>query len=488
MSEPFVRISNMTLRYQQNLVLSALNWKIYPGENWLLGGLSGSGKTSLMKAIAGLERYEGAIHINFDTTSALPSKVHFVSSWFQFTNLDGERNFYYQQRYNKQQRNDTLTVSAELTRYAKEENLDIQDLQPYLEIFEFSNFKETQLIELSSGENKKLQLIKALWLRPQLLIIDQPYSGLDSLSRRNLNQMLDHLNSVGVHLILISNDVEIPNCINRFAEIKDGELIICNSKDEISKEEIRIKKGLPSFLKEVPNFSNELFVYMNGVNVKYGKKQVLHNITWKVKAGDKWLLQGHNGSGKSTLLSLINGDHPQAYSSDLYLFGKKRGSGESIWEIKENLGIISPELHWYFDDTAKVWQAVASGFFDSVGLYKDLTYEKQRRIDEVLEFFDLKAYKNNLLNTLPLGKQRLTLLARTIIKNPKLLILDEPCQGLDNAQTQYFNDVIDELCAYGKTLIYVGHFESQRPKCIDNIITLEKGRIKSIEKLTESIY
>lgn len=488
MSKPLINITNLNLEYQQNQVLKELNWRIFYGENWLLGGKSGSGKTSLAKAIAGLEKYSGGIEINFDPSSQLPKQVVFVSSWYQFTNLEGDRNFYYQQRYNKHQQNDTLTVHSELLKFAEEEDLNIEDVNYYLDLFGFSNAKNTQLIELSSGENKKIQLIKALWLKPQLLIIDQPYTGLDAASRKNLNQVFDDHTNQGLHLILISNDDELPSCINRFAEIKDGDLTIVNSKEEITKEESRVKKALPYFLQQAPDTSADSMVRMNNVNVKYGDKQVLHNISWEVKAGEKWLLQGHNGSGKSTLLSLINGDHPQAYTSDIYLFGKKRGSGESIWDIKEHLGIISPELHWYFDRTAKVWQSVASGFYDTIGLFQDLTHDKQRKVDEVLDFFDLKEYKYNLLNTLPLGKQRLALLARTIIKNPELLILDEPCQGLDAAQTQYFNDIVDELGAHGKTLIYVGHFETQLPTCIEKRIILKNGQVEAIESLTESIF
>ncbi len=487
MSVPFVNIVDLTVQYQQKLVLKELNWRIFRGENWLLGGKSGSGKTSLVKAIAGVERYSGNIQINYNSNS-LPKEVLYVSSWFQFTNLEGDRNFYYQQRYNKHQQNDTLTVYAELLHYGKEKGLKFEDVESYLELFGFYNCRDTQLIELSSGENKKMQLIKALWLKPQLLIIDQPYTGLDASSRKTLNQVLDDLTKKGVHFILISNDNEVPSCINRYAEIRNGQLVSVANQQDISKEKPRIKKPLPYFLQESPTISADTMVSMRGINVKYGDKQVLHDITWKVKAGEKWLLQGPNGSGKSTLLSLINGDHPQAYTSDLYLFGKKRGSGESIWEIKQHLGIISPELHWYFDNNAKVWQSIASGFYDSVGLFNHLKHSEQKKVNEVLEFFDLTEYKNHALHTLPLGMQRLALLARTIIKNPELLILDEPCQGLDSIQTQYFNDIVDELCTHGKTLIYVGHFETQLPKCIENKIILDNGHVRAIESLTESIF
>ncbi len=223
---------------------------------------------------------------------------------------------------------------------------------------------------------------------------------------------------------------------------------------------------------------------MTGVNINYDEKQVLKNINWEVRSGEKWLLQGHNGSGKSTLLSLVNGDHPQAYANNIHLFGNKRGSGESIWDIKKNIGLISPEFHWYFDSSSTVKQSIASGFLDSVGLYRQLGEEKQKQVDALIHYLDLEEHKNETLNTLPLGKQRLALLARAIIKNPKLLILDEPCQGLDEQQTAHFNQLVDELAGEGKTLIYVAHTEDQLPKCLNYRLILAKGEVIKNTKLT----
>lgn len=483
MVDPVVHIANLTIQHGKDTVLQDLNWQIFPGEQWILGGPSGTGKTTLAKAIAGQLKYQGSLSFHLDMDSPLPALVHYVSNWFQFTNLEGDRNFYYQQRYNKFAKNDTLTVFAELKHFAKQQQLAFEDVAPYLAIFGFENFKDQQLIELSSGEHKRLQLVKALWLQPQLLIIDQPYTGLDVQSRKDLNQVFDQLAEKGVSLLLISNDDEQPDCINRFAEIQDGKIVIRQSSAEISKGIPRKRKELPYFLQQSPKVSAPIMVKMKQIHISYGEKQVLKNIDWEVKAGEKWLLQGHNGSGKSTLLSLINGDHPQAYANDIHLFGKKRGSGESIWEIKEHLGIISPELHWYYDMNANVGQTIASGFFDSMSLYQKLGYEQQQKLEQVLHFFDLKEVKHKTLGSLPLGQQRLALLARTIVKHPELLILDEPCQGLDKEQSQYFNDVIDDLSRNGQTLIYVGHFQSQLPTCIDNKMVLEKGEIKSVERV-----
>ncbi|MFN0254822.1 ATP-binding cassette domain-containing protein [Pedobacter ureilyticus] len=476
MSNPIVQISNFNLKYGNTTVLRDLEWTIQAGENWLLSGASGSGKTALLKAIAGLEKATEEIVVSFDKQSNAKPVCQYIAQWYQFKNKEGVANFYYQQRYNVQQVQDTLTVNAELAHYAKENNLNLTQAEPILEALGFAALKNAQLIELSSGEHKKLQLVKALWLKPQLLLLDQPYTGLDIQSRQNLNNLLDEVTNDGVQIILVSNETEIPACINRFGEIVDGQLVehftFC-TKNAIVIEE----RNIPEFLHEAPPSSSDVLIKMLDVNISYGEKQVLKNVNWEIKAGEKWLLQGHNGSGKSTLLSLVNGDHPQAYANEIYLFGNKRGSGESIWDIKQHIGLISPELHWYFDFNTTVWQSIASGFFDSIGLYKEIGWHKRTQVDELIEYFGLTANKNDLLAHLPLGKQRLVLLARTVIKNPELLVLDEPCQGLDAHQTLQFNTLIDGLCTTNRTLIYVSHNDDQLPRNLTHQLLLSKGEV-----------
>ena len=476
MNKSIVQISNFNLKYGNKTVLTDLEWTIQPGENWLLTGASGSGKTALLKAIAGIEKSTEEIVVSFDQQSGARPVCQYIAQWYQFKNVEGVANFYYQQRYNAQQVQDTLTVNAELAHYAKENNLNLAKAEPVLEALGFASLKNAQLIELSSGEHKKLQLVKALWLKPQLLLLDKPYTGLDIQSRQNLNNLLDEVTNDGVQIILISNEPEIPACINRYGEIIGGTLeehfTFCTRNKVVIEE-----RPIPTFLQEAPPSSNEVLIKMVDVNIRYGEKQVLKNVSWEIKAGEKWLLQGHNGSGKSTLLSLVNGDHPQAYANELYLFGNKRGSGESIWDIKQHIGLISPELHWYFDFNATVWQSIASGFFDSIGLYKEIGWHKRTQVDELIEYFGLTANKNDLLSHLPLGKQRLVLLARTVIKNPELLVLDEPCQGLDAHQTLQFNTLIDGLCTTNRTLIYVSHSDDQLPKNLTHQLLLSKGEV-----------
>ncbi|MCL7988053.1 ATP-binding cassette domain-containing protein [Sphingobacterium sp. lm-10] len=482
MSKPLVHIQDLCVQYGSKTVLQDLAWTYQEGINWAIGGESGSGKTSLARALAKQIPYQGSIALNLPSYKSAESgskrqSVLYIPNWYQFTNLEGDRNFYYQQRYNTHQGRDTRTVAGELAHFAEQENLSLNESLPYVQVLGLEGQMDSQLIELSSGEHKKLQLVKALWRKPQLLIIDEPYTGLDKASRIALNKCIDELADTGVHLILLTNDPNLPKCISAFACIQDGQLKAVESVEDFITNQPRQSGTLPSFLKADPESIGDQIIQMNQVKVRYGDKTVLEDISWTVNRGDKWVIQGSNGSGKSTLLSLINGDHPQAYGMDIRLFGNQRGSGESIWDIKQKIGLISPEMHWYFDQSATVWHTVASGFFDSIGLFSQTSFQQRKQVDELLHFFDLFTDRNELLQTLPLGKQRLALLARTVIKNPPLLVLDEPCQGLDQAQTQYFNDVVDELCAYGKTLLYVGHYESQLPKCIDHRLVLEKGQV-----------
>lgn len=483
MSEVMVHINNLNVSFNGRSLFKNFSWNISKGDNWLLHGESGSGKSTLAKIIAHLITFSGEVKYSFSHDTSLPPSVLYVPNWYEFTNSDGDRNFYYQQRYNYATGSNSATVLADLRKYGEKDNLDILEAERIAQALNFESLLKSQLIELSSGEHKKVQLLKALWLKPQLIIFDQPYNGLDRASRTNFNKLVDRHIDEGVQVILIQNTNEYPSKINRLGIVTVSTVTDAIPQIFIDKKKVRTNKPFPSFLQQTSAQSPIELIRMKDVKVVYGNKKVLDKVSWTVKAGERWLLQGANGSGKSTLLSLVNADHPQAYKHNICLFGHERGSGESIWDIKKKIGMISPELHWYFDPQTTVIQTLGSGLHDSLGLYKKLTYTEERKIDEVLAFFNLTALKNRPIGSLPVGSQRLVLLARTIIKNPTLLILDEPCQGLDDEQTQYFNAFVDELARYGKSFIYVGHEESKLPSQLTHRLVLENGIVKEIKTI-----
>lgn len=219
---------------------------------------------------------------------------------------------------------------------------------------------------------------------------------------------------------------------------------------------------------------------MRDVHIQYGDIVILDDINWNVKAGDRWALLGHNGAGKSTLLSLINGDNPQAYANDITLFDKKRGTGESIWDIKSKIGFVSPELHQYFPTDNSCLQVIESGYYDTLGLFRKSSPAKAETALRWMKALEIDKYARTLLKNIPASAQRLCLLARALIKNPDLLIFDEPCQGMDTHQQQHFKKLIDTICGMSKvTLIYVTHYQHEIPDSVNQVLKLEKGRVVS---------
>jgi len=484
-------VNNISVTLQGNHLLQHVSFELTPNDHLAIIGPSGSGKTTLAKVLAGQLFAKGRVEINYDNNSPLLHRVQLIEQRYQFKNLSNVSDFYYQQRFNSFDAADALTVMQELQQVALHHPGTEAKIEDWLQQLGMYHRKDAPIIQLSSGEHKRFQLIKGLLAPPQILILDTPFVGLDKSARRKLNHIIDGIAANGTQVIIITDAHEVPDCITHIAYLEEGELKAFELKEEFDYS-ILAHHHLHQFnLNELPLTENENefenAVLMHNATVSYGSKTILQNINWQVKRGEKWLLRGHNGAGKSTLLSLINGDNPQAYKNEIYLFDKRRGSGESIWDIKQKTGYVSPELHAFFDKGTTCYNAVASGFFDTIGLFKKLTAHQQTLVQQWLEFLQLSSVQGKPLSTLSSGTQRLVLLARALVKNPPLLILDEPCQGLDDDQKDSFVHLVNDLCErLDKTLIYVSHYENEIPPCIDHVLELNMGRQKvySVERQT----
>ena len=214
---------------------------------------------------------------------------------------------------------------------------------------------------------------------------------------------------------------------------------------------------------------------MNKVSIVYGERTILKELDWKVSNGERWALSGQNGSGKSTLLSLVCADNPQSYACDISLFGNPRGSGESIWDIKKHIGYVSPEMHRSYHRDIPAIRIVASGLKDTVGLYARPDESEYDTCRLWMKIFGLEGKENTSFLKLSSGEQRLVLVARAFVKDPQLLILDEPLHGLDNHNRRLVKDVIETFCRRrNKTLIMVTHYKDELPSCIDHSIYLRR--------------
>ncbi len=462
-------------------VVDRISFSLHQKDNLAIIGPSGSGKTLLAQALAQKIFYQGQIHYK----EGLEKRIEWVEQQHHFKNLQHTQDLYYQQRFNSYDTEETQTVIESLGKTSGKAD----------ELFRamgIEYLKEERLIQLSNGENKKLQLLKAQLGQPSVMILDQPFIGLDKETRAHLQKQIDIITGRGILVILITAPDEIPASITKVLTLESGKLKSLEDREDFEKNYIvkkkiidkkSIKNDLQKVLKpESPSQNSDTVIEMINVSVQYGNKMILGNINWKVMSGERWLLNGPNGAGKSTLLSLITADNPKAYANEIYLFGKRRGSGESIWDIKKKIGFLSPELHVFFNQPSTCFETVASGLFDTIGLFRQLAQKEIDWVNQWMEFGRIRHLQQKRLYEISTGEQRIVLLVRALVKNPPLLILDEPCQGLDPERQDEFLELINAICLAGnKTMIFVSHYENERPECISHFIKLENGRVKKIK-------
>ncbi|HZZ74637.1 MAG TPA: ATP-binding cassette domain-containing protein, partial [Puia sp.] len=428
MDSSLLQIENVSVFIHSKEILRDISLEISTGDQWMIFGEAGSGKTILAETLAGNHAFRG--RIGFNLSEKIKGKsIVIVEQQHRFLNLQNQSNFYYQQRYNAIDADATMTVSDALAVFDESQD-SFFSKSALITTFHLDHVLNEPLIQLSNGENKRLQILEAVLRFPALLILDEPFTGLDSEGRKMLDGILDRLAKSGQHMLLLTSRLFFPSCFNHFGILQDGKIKFINSPADIQKPytvsgKFTVKDFPSSMEFEYPDFRN--VVLMRDVHIVYNGKKILDGINWKIEKGECWGLTGHNGAGKSTLLSLITADNPQAYANDIYLFDRKRGSGESIWEIKHKIGYLSPELQLYFDPLATAFSALASGLFDTIGLFRRLSEDQEQYVNEWLQFLDCASYKNRLLSSLPAGLQRMLLLGRALIKRPPLLILDEPC-------------------------------------------------------------
>lgn len=347
--------------------------------------------------------------------------------------------------------------------------------------------KENRSIRtLSSGEQKKALLNYLLQQKPSFLILDSPFESLDTLAVSNLKESLIALSSDIILIQIFNRKDEILPIITHVLEIENDEINATIPLDKYHFEETNfIFKGeIPKPITFYKNIPEQLISFQN-VCVDYDDKNILNNINWTINKNEFWLLTGPNGSGKTTILSMIYGNNVKAFRQEIYLFGKKKGSGESVWEIKDKIGYFNPTLLELFKRKITVIDMVLSGFFDSVGLYKTPSTLQIKTAKEWLLLLNLETKKNTPFNSLTIAEQRLVLIARAMIKHPPLLILDEPLINLDNQGTTIIVSLINKIVAESTTtILFVSHREVKNlhPNFIYELTPTKNGSIGNAKK------
>jgi len=481
---PIFGVRSLTVRKGGKVIIDNLSFTVNEGEHWAITGPSGSGKTTLLNALSGKHSYKGSV---ITSSEGRNEKIVLVEQQHRFKNLSNTNNFYYQQRFNSNDSEDAITVEEALlnTVSGTVRSDHSKQLHDVVDLLKIQHLMSTRLIQLSNGENKRLQIAKALLSQPSVMMLDNPFVGLDAAARETLHAMLQEMSRRSITIILVTAYHQIPGFTTHVIDIGKEKNVFpedihtFRQRQSNNTQQAAYTTNKPLLKKlsaDAHHTTFEFAVKMKDVRVQYNNRKILNKINWEVQNGERWSLSGPNGSGKSTLLSLINADNPQAYSNEIYLFDRRRGSGESIWDIKKKIGFVSPELHLFFDGSNNCFEVIASGLFDTIGLFRIVNEEQTRLITDWMELLNISQVKLKPLFQLSNSQQRLVLLARALVKNPPLLILDEPCQGLDDDQIAFFKDIVNDICLEtGKTLIYVSHYPHEIPLCVNRFLKLEEG-------------
>ena len=473
MTAPVVELDRVTLGHPgEPPVFRDFSWTVREGETWAVVGPVGSGKTTLAEGLLGkhptprgeirwplLDRLRAAGRpVNY------PSEVIRHVTFKEESRLFSYAGHYYQQRFEFADADEPLTLADFLRAGTGATDGEVEDAARRLGV---AGQLPLSFIKLSNGQTRRARIARALLGKPELLILDGPFVGLDAAGRAALATMLARLVEGGLRLVLVCRPDEVPGWVTN--TLQCGTRRAGGVSPLIRPDGIR---GLtPPARPDAPPV-----VELNSVTVAHGGRAILRDVTWTVRAGERWAVLGPNGSGKTTLLSLLCGDHPQAYVADVRLFGRRRGTGESIWDVKRNVGLVSPELHLYFTQPVTADRAVATGFFD-VLTDRPTTPEQDAAVRGLMGRFGIGHLSGRPFRRLSTGEQRLVLFARAVVKRPPLVILDEPFQGLDADTVGRLRDWLDAALGPDQTLLFVSHLPAELPRTIAHTLRLENGQV-----------
>jgi molybdate transport system ATP-binding protein len=469
-TQPLLSLRDIAFTYRALPVLRGIDWDWLPGQQWACVGPNGAGKTTLARLLCRqLQAGSGELVRGADLSER---GVGYVCFEQQKSLCDRDR-----QLDDSEHRSDARDPGTTVAHMLQPS--DPEQRERWAARMGIEHILGRGIRFISTGEMRKTLLLRSILQKPRLLILDNPLDGLDRASQVEMGAVLEELLQSDISLLLLCRNLDdVPGAVTHLLVLENGEVLDAGPRKQlIDAPAVRELMNPPDTqLGQLPSPAPRPYelepksplLILNKVSVSYGEVEVLKEADWVFRPGQHSCISGPNGCGKTTLLSLINGDNHKAYGQDITLFGQRRGSGESVWEIKQKYGLLNTQLHLDHVRGMRVLEVVVSGFFDTIGLYDDWGDVQKQVATDWLHALGMAGLERESFDTLSFGMQRMVLLARAMVKSPIILILDEPCLGLDGHHTRTILRAIDHIVLNSDTqVLFVSHSAGEMPACIN---------------------
>ncbi|WBW75164.1 mitochondrial ATPase [Schizosaccharomyces osmophilus] len=479
----FVRTAKTTFLDGQFPVLKDVSFEITKNQNWAVVGAVGSGRTTFLKCLLGSYTPSPATSFKYPFLSGTDKSHWQTIQFLDFQTSGLQRAAYYSERYHsyRDEREDTTLQRWLSDAYRGPEEKALEKVRHAASITRLESLLDSSLINLSNGQSRRAMLAVKLLLEPKMLLLDEPYSGLDVASRSIVSDLLGSMSDASSPKIVLSlrQQDEIPDFVTHIVELKNHEITYQGTRDKYKPFYNPIVSSKPQLEEATPPKIGGPIVEMNNLNCTYWGRNVLQNINWTIKEGERWYLSGSNGSGKTTLLAFALGDHPKLFATDIRFFGKfvGPGTGISIFDIQENVGHCSPEIHTHFPKEFTCREALLSAWSTTFTIPKE-TESRSKTISKILDELNIRKFENTPLSQLPIGMQRFILFCRAIIKSPRLLVLDEPFQGVDTEYMHLAHKWLNKNLLPSQAMVIISHYEEEIPACVNASACIHQGKLR----------